>query len=105
MRPSLRIGFPVVDCGPWCLEARGPAIILQLAPIAEATPQRDSVPHVRVIGQLQNGQKVEFTLPLAEYRRAFENPVMFTSDFAHAIGAAPMGLLFDKNGRPLNRRA
>lgn len=103
--PTLRIGFPVIDCGPYCLEASGPAIILSMSPIPEATIQRDPVPHVKVIGQLQTGVKVEFTVPLAVYRAAYENPVLFTSDFARAISAAPMGLLFDKNGRPLHRKA
>ena len=103
--PPLRIGFPVIDCGPYCLEASGPAIILQAELIPEATIQRDSVPHLKVTGQLQSGAKVVFTVPLSVYRAAFESPVLFTSDFRHAIGAAPMGILFDKNGRPLARRA
>jgi hypothetical protein len=103
---ALRIAFPVVDAAPYCMSLRGPAlaIILTCEPILPAGLLRDPVPHCKVIGQLQGGRKVEFTIPLHVWREALANPVLFHSSQPDSIGAAT-GVLYGPDGKPLPRLA
>jgi hypothetical protein len=102
MGAPLRIAFPVIECGPYCLHFRGPAILLHCEPIAPAHPLRDPVPHCRVVGQLQDGKQVQFTIPLHVWRDALKRPTLFYAAPGDSIGARA-GVLIGPDGQPLKR--
>jgi hypothetical protein len=98
---KLRIAFPVLDdCAPYCLHFRGPAILLNCEVIAPAHAMLDPNPHCKVIGQLQDGRQVEFTIPLKAWQEALAKPVTF---MAANGGPARAGVLFGADGQPVKR--
>lgn len=98
----LRIAFPVVDCTPYCLHFKGPAILLHCNPIAPAHPLRNPDPQCRVIGQLQDGKQIEFTIPMHVWQDALKRPVLFHAGPSDSIGARA-GVLVDAHGQPIKK--
>lgn len=98
---KLRIAFPVLDdCAPYSLHFRGPAILLNCEVIAPAHALLDPVPHCKVIGQLQDGKQIEFTIPLKVWTECLAKPVTF---LAANLGPTKSGVLFGPDGNPLKR--
>lgn len=96
MHEPLTIGFPVIDAAPWCLSLRGPAPAILL----ECNPIPPLKTHCLVVGQLRDGRKLQFTIPMHVWREALRRPVQFVSVQPDAIGAAT-GVLYGPDGNPL----
>lgn len=97
-KTGLRIAFPVVDAGQYCLSIpRGTPAILIGCQTIEPGPapdifRKNERPQCNVIGQLQTGRKIQFTIPLDVWMDAVRNAVTFISIEKDSIGAPTIAL-------------
>lgn len=94
-RERLTISFPVIDAPSHV--GSGRVILLQFAPIPDA--RRGVAPTMgRVIGMMDNGALVQFSIPIRVWEEAKRAPVYFV-EASDVRG--PAGALVDRAGNTL----